>query len=229
LLMGLAGSVHCVAMCGATSAAAVGACTPGRQHTGWMSFHGGRLVGYMLAGAVAAGSVGALAGWSAWSPALRPLWTLAHVLALALGLWMLWQGRQPAWLENIGRAGARQVPAAGPGWQRIQGPGRAAAAGGLWFAWPCGLLQSALVVAALANSPWGGALTMGAFAVASAPALGLGPWLWLRWQRAGGQPSGLSAQATTWAVRFAGATLAAASAWAMGHDLIRQVVAYCVS
>jgi hypothetical protein len=32
-----------------------------------------------------------------------------------------------------------------------------------------------------------------------------------------------------WAVRFAGAALAAASAWALGHDLFHRVVAYCLT
>ncbi len=226
LLMGLAGSVHCVAMCGATSAAAVGTCAAGRPREAWPAFHLGRLAGYALAGAIAAASVGALARWSAWSPALRPLWTLLHVAALALGLWLLVRGRQPEWLERMGRAAPRPAQLAG-GWQRVQGPIKAGTTGLAWVAWPCGLLQSALVVAALANSAWGGAVVMGAFAIASAPALGLAPWLWLRWQGRGGPA--MSGQVNAWAIRLAGGLLAAASAWAIGHDLIRQFIAYCVS
>ncbi|MFO1340343.1 MAG: sulfite exporter TauE/SafE family protein [Burkholderiaceae bacterium] len=227
LLMGLAGSLHCVAMCGATSAATVNACAGGRPRDAWTSFHLGRLAGYALAGAVAAASVGALARWSAWSPALRPLWTLLHVAALALGLWLLVRGRQPDWLERLGRSAPRPAQAAG-GWQRIQGPAKAGATGLAWVAWPCGLLQSALVVAALANTAWGGAAVMGAFAVASAPALGLAPWLWLRWQQRR-DGAAVPAQVNAWAIRLAGAMLAAASGWAIGHDLIRQFIAYCVS
>lgn len=223
--MGLAGSVHCVAMCGATSAAAVGACATGRSRDAWTAFHVGRLVGYAMAGAIAAASVGALARWSAWSPSLRPLWTLLHMGALALGLWLLVRGRQPEWLERLGRGAPRPNQAAG-GWQRIQGPVQAGASGLAWVAWPCGLLQSALVVAALANSAWGGAAVMGSFAIASAPALGLAPWLWLRWQGRGG--AAMSGQVNAWAIRLAGGMLASASAWAIGHDLIRRFVAYCI-
>lgn len=230
--MGLAGSVHCVAMCGATSAAAVGACAAARPRDAWSAFHLGRLAGYALTGAVAAAGVGALARWSGWSPALRPLWTLLHVAALALGLWLLLRGRQPEWLERLGRQATRPVQArrgeGAQGWQRLHGPVKASAVGLAWFAWPCGLLQSVLVVAALANHPWGGAAVMATFAIASAPALGLGPWLWLRWQS--GRPGAATmGQGSAWAVRLAGAMLAGASAWAMGHDLIRQFVAYCVS
>jgi len=107
----------------------------------------------------------------------------------------------------------------------MQGPARASAAGLLWVAWPCGLLQSALVVAALANTAWGGAAAMAGFAAASAAGLGLAPWAFARLAGSGAG----ALQASAWAVRLAGAALAAASAWALGHDLFRRVVAYCLS
>jgi uncharacterized protein len=229
LLLGLAGSVHCVAMCGAPSAAAVTACA-GRGSSVWPTFHAGRFAGYALAGAVAAGSVGALARWSAWSPALRPLWTLLHVAALALGAWMLLRGRQPQWLERLGRGAQRLATPVAGGWQRIHGPAKAGMAGLAWVAWPCGLLQSALMVAALANNAAAGAMVMGVFAVASAPALGLAPWLLGRWAAGQGAAAhALSARVNGGVLRLAGGLLAAASVWALGHDLIRQAVAYCVS
>ena len=230
LLLGLAGSVHCLAMCGAPSAAAVHACSGAQPRDGWTAFHAGRLIGYALAGAVAAASMGALARWSSWSPALRPLWTLLHMAALALGLWLLVRGRQPGWLERAGRGTQRTAALPGLGWQRVHGPAKAGAAGLAWVAWPCGLLQSALVVAALANTAAGGATVMAVFALVSAPALGLAPWLWGRWgswQGASGQV--LSARVNAGAVRLAGALLAAASVWALAHDLIRQAIAFCVS
>ena len=113
---------------------------------------------------------------------------------------------------------------------------RAAAAGTLWVAWPCGLLQSAIVVAGLANTPQAGALVMVAFAVASAPGLQLAPWLWSRGQGAGGAAHGAEAVAANaarreaaiaWFTRLAGAMLAAGSVWALGMDIWGQVWAYC--
>lgn len=227
VLLGLAGSVHCVAMCGATSGAALRACG-GTPRDTWTAFHLGRVAGYALAGAVAAASMAALARWGSLSPALRPLWVLLHVAAMAWGLWMLVRGRQPDWLLNVGNAWRRNEPVAqASGWQRMKGPGRAGAIGMAWVAWPCGLLQSALVVAALANTPAGGAAAMAGFALASAPALGVAPWLWGRWQAVTGRT--LSARAHAGAVRVAGALLAGASAWALGHDVITQAVAWCLS
>jgi hypothetical protein len=85
-------------------------------------------------------------------------------------------------------------------------------------------LQSALVVAALANTPAGGAAVMAAFALTSATGLAFGPWLWARFAPG----SVVSSQAGLWATRAAGALLAGASAWALGHDLVARVIAYCV-
>jgi sulfite exporter TauE/SafE len=217
LLLGLAGAPHCAAMCGAACAAV----THGGSAATPAAFHVSRVAGYALAGAVAASSVGLLSALGQASPALRPLWTLAHAAALALGLWLMWSGHQPAWVDNFGRGTHRATPDA-QGWQRMRAPLRAGAAGAFWVAWPCGLLQSALVVAALANSALGGAAVMLAFAVTSAAGLSLGPWLWLR---LGGV--GYAARANSWATRAAGALLAGVSAWALGHDLIYKFIAYC--
>jgi len=207
LLMGLAGTPHCLAMCGAACAAIGGG---GR---GAWPLHLGRLLSYAAAGAVAAASVGVLATLGQAVAALRPLWTLVHVAALALGLYLLWQGRQPAWMANLGTA---RAPAAPAGWRAIHGPARRAAIGLAWAAWPCGLLQSALLVAALADSAWQGALVMAVFATASGLGLALGPALWWRGATAG-----------TAAVRLAGAMLVAASAWALGHGLWLRIAAWC--
>ena len=225
--MGLAGSVHCVAMCGTASAAAVRVCSRDRTAWGWLGFHLGRLLGYSAAGAVAAASVALLAGLGAWSPALRPLWVMAHMAGLALGLWLLWQGRQPAWMDRLGREGSpasQRAPA--DGWVRMAGPVKAAAVGSFWFAWPCGLLQSALLVAALANSPAGGAVVMAVFALSSAVALGAGPWLWSRWAA---RRVELQGRVTVAVIRLSGAALAGASAWALGHDLFERFAAWCLS
>jgi sulfite exporter TauE/SafE len=220
LMLGLAGIPHCTAMCAAPCAAATGGGAAGRSARIW-TFHAFRIVAYAAGGALAASSVGALALAVQWSPVFKPLWTLLHAGALVLGLWLAWTGRQPQWLENLGRGSARAVPAAG-GWRRIQGPGRAALAGSLWLAWPCGLLQSALLLAALANGAAAGAVVMAGFAAVTATGLVLGPrlWSWL------GGPA-VAARAADWGVRLAGAALAGAAAWALSHDLWARFIAYC--
>ncbi len=218
LLMGLAGGPHCAAMCGAAQAGLTA--SGGARAVAALQL--GRLAGYAAAGALVAASVSALAGWGAAAPVLRPLWSLLHVAAIALGGWLLWQGRAPAWLARIGgRSGAGAAP---PGTVHFMPrgaaglPWRPAVAGACWAAMPCGLLQSALIVAALASGPVQGAGVMALFALASAASLALVPWLWKR----------LALQRTalvrpTFAVRLAGALLVGSSVFALGHGLMAEI------
>ena len=226
LLMGLAGTPHCLAMCGAACTAATG----GGRASGLWPFHLGRALAYATAGAVAAASVGSLATLGQAVGALRPLWTLVHLAGLALGLFLLWRGQQPGWMARLGHARGGSAAAAAGGWQPMRGPVRSAGLGLAWVAWPCGLLQSALLVASLANGPWQGAAVMGGFAASSSLGLLLGPALWWRWAGRSGAPSAaaVSAQARL-AVRLAGLALALASLWALSHDLLTRFVAWCVA
>ena len=221
-LMGLAGTPHCLAMCGATCAAA-GARSP-------LAFQFGRLLGYSLAGAVAAASMQMLSQMGQATALLRPFWVLIHVAAFLLGMSLLWRGRQPAWMERLGQDVARQVevPVAGlrQGGLALAGPKRVARAGlaGLaWVAWPCGLLQSALLLSALASGPAQGGAVMASFALTSGAGLALGPWLLrrLRQSKDGG------AEGLRWSVRLGGLGLASASAWALGHGVWAQIAAVC--
>ena len=221
LLMGLAGGPHWVAMCGAACAAR-GSAKPG-QVTGtramWL-FQLGRLAGYSALGTFAAASMQGLGWLSVQSAALRPVWSLLHVAAAMLGMMLLVQGRQPLWLE----LGARRV------WTRMRvyltGTGRVAgltaplALGTVWALLPCGLLYSALLVAALSADAAQGAGVMALFALGSGLSLMAGPWLWLRLR---GPGSG------QWAVRLAGAALLASSAWALWMGLVHDAAPWCVS
>jgi len=218
-IMGLAGLPHCAAMCAAPCVAVTG-----RGLASQPLFQLGRVAGYGVAGAVAAAGVGALREGLSFSPALRPLWTLLHLAALAFGLWMLARGRWPAWLA---RSSAASPPLAAQGWQRMVGPVRSAGAGALWIAWPCALSQSALLVAALGETAWQGAGAMVVFAIASSPALWLGPALIRRWTTARPAVGAGSALRAEWPVRVAGALLALGSAWALGHGLWMKIVAWC--
>jgi sulfite exporter TauE/SafE len=223
LLLGLAGMPHCAAMCSAPCAAVTGPRGPGV----W-AFQGARVAGYAAAGFVASASVGSLAALAQWTPALRPLWVLFHVAMLTLGLWLLVQGRQPAWMGQIGRVavagqGSVQLAAAGGVPVRVwRRPARAALAGSLWVAWPCGLLQSALLVASMTQTAWAGAAAMGAFALASAGGLLAAPALW-RLLRGRADASTFERRLA----RAAGALLAVAALFALGHDIWPPIAAWC--
>jgi sulfite exporter TauE/SafE len=246
LLMGLAGAPHCTAMCGPACAAVLGGAgrsahvnagvqaLPVNGSAVWL-FHGMRVAGYAAAGALVAAGVGVMAWAGQAAPLFRPVWTLLHVAALALGLWLLITARQPGWMTRIGRArpasGATTTGPAGATVHPVRWVSRsrdlqAGAAGGLWVAWPCGLLQSALVVAGLANTPVAGAVVMFAFATSSALGLHLAPALWSWWSARGSSRP----HAVRWeqlVVRLTGALLALGSLWALGQDVWGRVWDYC--
>jgi len=246
LLMGLAGAPHCTAMCGPACAALLrGADRSARPGGGlqalpsngavvWL-FHGMRVAGYALAGALVAAGVGVLAWAGQAAPLFRPVWTLLHVAALALGLWLAITARQPGWMTRIGRRrpgsnAALEGPAGttvhAVRWASRSRDLRAGVAGGLWVAWPCGLLQSALVVAGLANTPAAGAVVMAAFATASALGLHVAPTL-LSWWSARGSSRPHALRWEQGVVRLTGALLAVGSLWALGHDVWGRVWDYC--
>ncbi|MBE7418565.1 MAG: sulfite exporter TauE/SafE family protein [Ideonella sp.] len=222
-LMGVAGTPHCAAMCGAACVAA------GGGTRGWpmVGFQLGRLLSYATVGAVAAGSVQLLGRLGQWTPPIRLLWVAVHVAALLLGLWLLVRAAQPLWVQQLApfRAGAATGAAGAPvvlTWgRRLGGGARSGVAGLLWAAWPCGLLHSALMVAALANGAGGGAAVMAAFALASSLGLLAAPWLLGVLARDAGERS------RRWMTRIAGGLLVGASLWALGHGLWQRIVAWC--
>lgn len=214
LLMGLAGGPHCVAMCGA-ACAGLGQAAGARQAQALGAFQLGRLLGYSLLGALAALSVQGLGWLSTQSAAIRPLWTLLHVGAMALGLVLMVQARQPVWLDQS----ARRLWARVRRFHERRGVWVPLGVGTLWALMPCGLLYSALMVAALTAQPIEGAATMALFALGSSVSLWLGPWLWLRLQSLGDG---------AWGMRLAGAALFGVSAWGLWMGLVHAQAPWCV-
>lgn len=232
LLMGLAGGSHCLVMCAAPCRVVVATRPPGTvllqpaeeivaksepepSARRALVFHAGRLLGYAILGGLAAFAMESLA-WltqSAWS--LRPLWTFAHVGMLAWGLMLLLQTRQPVWVERAGRAVWRKVHPA------VHSPGGSFLAGMLWALMPCGLLYSALLVAALSSSVVQGALSMLFFAIGSGIWLWLGPWAWARLKLR------LNGWRAEWGTRTAGLLLLGMAAWALWMDLVHKPSLWC--
>jgi sulfite exporter TauE/SafE len=218
LFMGLAGGPHCVAMCGA-ACAAIGRSGEGRVTPPMWAFQAGRLAGYALMGALAAASMQGLGWLSIHAAALRPVWSLFHVAAAFLGLMLLWRARQPVWLENSARIVWTRVRAATGG--SSGRPGVAALVlGVVWSLLPCGLLYSALLVAALSSHVAEGAAIMALFALGSSISLMAGPWLWLRLRH---QRSG------QWAIRLAGLALLVTSIFALWAGLVHNTAPWCLT
>ena len=213
--MGLVGGPHCIAMCGA-ACAGIGQAAGARKNSAMWSFQAGRVLGYSALGALAAASMQGLGWLTVQSAALRPVWTLFHVATFALGLLLLWNAQQPVWLEQTGRkawAVARSLAAG-------RGRGAPLVIGALWTFLPCGLLYSALLVAALTGSALEGAAVMALFAAGTSVSMMAGPWLWLRLRGNG---------AGNWGVRLAGLALAASSVWAPWMGFAHNAAPWCVT
>ena len=215
LLMGLAGGPHCVAMCGAACAGIARAAPQARSL--WI-FQAGRVIGYSALGGLAAASMQGLGWLSIQSAALRPIWTLFHVAAALMGLMLLWQARQPVWLENSARRVWRGVRTATSG---INAGAAPLTIGVLWSLLPCGLLYSALLVAAMSGNALEGAAVMALFALGSGISLMVAPWLWLRMRR--------KDQGAKWAIRIAGLALFATSGWALWMGLVHDTAPWCIT
>ena len=222
LAIGIAGSPHCAAMCAAPCAAIERSCGGARPARAAAALHLGRLLSYGLAGALVATGAGWLAELAQATSWLRPLWTLLQVAVVVFGLWVLVAGRMPRLVLGAGASSSSAgvaVPMLGPlstmGRGRQRGWAWAGTAGLLWAAWPCGLLYSALVVAALADGPIAGAAVMLAFALGGGLALLFGRGVLGRL----GQGAG--------AARWAGALLVTAGGWAIWQQLTGPSGPWC--
>jgi hypothetical protein len=176
-LIGLAGGVHCVAMCGGI-VAALGLGAPGagarpafadvpRQ----LAYSLGRVATYTCSGAVA-GGLGAL-GIHAGGvlPVQIALYVVANALIILLGLHLAGLGSAVLAFERagsvvwraLGRLGARLAPA--------NTALRAVTVGLTWGFLPCGLVYSVLATALVSGSASRGALVMASFGLGTLPNL----------------------------------------------------------
>ena len=214
LVMGLVGGPHCIAMCGAACGGVIRG-VGARPAAGMWTFQGGRLLGYSIAGGAAGLAMQGFAWLSSNTAMLQPVWTLFHLAVLLWGLMLLAQARQPAWVESAGRTVWSKVR------PMAQRPGGLLATGALWALMPCGLLYSALLVAALSGGPLEGALCMALFAIGSGISLGLAPSALRKLQQWG------NSLRKDWGTRIAGLLLAATAAWALWMDLAHRVAEWC--
>lgn len=184
--MGLAGSAHCIGMCGGFAVLVHGTRTRGTARTfAWL---GGKGVTYTVLGA-AAGLAGQ--GIHAATGTQTILTVVVGVLLVLMGLGSA--GVIPERLPGLGALG----PAFSRAMGRIvarQGPSGPFLLGLLNGFLPCGLVYAALAAAAATGDAVGGATTMAIFAAATAPSLAttawaagrLGPVVMRRVARAGG-------------------------------------------
>ena len=173
-LAGFFGSGHCLGMCGpvvvlfesqpagdANWAAAI------RR----VAYNTGRLLFYVLLGAIAGAAGLVLTKIAGVDAGLSVLRVLAAVLVIALGLNLVFKLRVLSYLETGGSVLWRRLSPLARHVLPMNNPPRALAAGFLWGALPCGLVYSAVAVAATSGTAAGGALVMLSFWLGTLPAL----------------------------------------------------------
>ena len=166
VLMGLAGSGHCMGMCGGI-AAALGQ----QQSSPWRItlFNTSRVASYAIIAGLLGGGIAAIGGdLKAMMPALR---LLAGVLLVAMGLYMLdwWRG-----IQILERGGALLWRGLQPISRRLMGQRSmlsTLALGLLWGFLPCGLVYSALSWAIAYSGDSNAAWLMLGFGVGTLPSM----------------------------------------------------------
>jgi uncharacterized protein len=161
---GFLGSLHCTLMCGPLAIAGCGSTLRPAA-----LYFGGRLVSYVFAGA-AFGALGSHLG------CFIHLDVLQQVLLMGVAVMALIKGVKLAF--GAAPSSARLTKLGRPSWFRRAArtmaalvPRRALSLGLVTGALPCGLLAGAWTLAAATGHPLRGALVMGVFSVATAPAL----------------------------------------------------------
>lgn len=153
-LAGLAGSPHCVVMCGAFASACA------RPARGLGAWHAGRLVGYGILGALA-GAFGASIPGPPWLPPAVAVVLLCWFAASLAGL----LPEPPLRLPGAASAGRLL--------QENRGLSARFAFGVVNGFVPCGLVYSALSLPVALASPAAGALAMIAFGAGTLPSLSI--------------------------------------------------------
>lgn len=181
LVMGLVGSLHCVGMCGGLQAIL---CMPKPEQSAWQYYGSlcllnvGRITLYASAGAAFAWlgtRIGAQFTSLDGSMLLRQM---TGVITVLIGLQLLLPAFRP--FGALEKAGYRVWQRVRPWLSRLpsRSPSGMLLRGALWGFLPCGLVYSALAVAAVSGSFMSGGLTMLAFGLGTLPAMLASGFIW---------------------------------------------------
>jgi uncharacterized protein len=175
LLLGLLGGVHCIGMCGGiVSAISIQPVIPGCPASHWplqLAYNMGRISSYVIAGALVGtlGSIGFLFE-DMWQVQLS-LYLAAHLMLIALGLYLCGLPQGLRWAERAGQHIWRHVQPLTGRFLPVRSVAQAYPLGLLWGWLPCGMVYSILLTALLSGSTLRGAGLMLAFGLGTLPNL----------------------------------------------------------
>ncbi len=171
--MGLFGGWHCATMCGGVASVmcAASARTARGGSPAIVAYNLGRWAGYVLLGAI----VGTLGSLLEIAPSLDVvrfvLRTIAVLAMLAVGLMLAGLPSMVGWFEAAGAPLWRAVSPLTRRFLPVRTVWQGLALGLLWGLMPCGLLYTALALAASTESTLRGAATMAVFGLATLPVM----------------------------------------------------------
>ncbi len=168
-LIASAGSVHCIGMCGGISSALTFSIPESRRQGialwGWQLLFGlGRVGTYCALGALA-GLLGGAFLTQLPGPSMAVGLMLSGLLMLLLSAYLLGRGGLLQRVEKIGQRLWRRLQPVTRKLMPVDHPAKALGLGALWGFLPCGLIYTALALAATAGSALAGALVMLCFGV----------------------------------------------------------------
>lgn len=175
-VLGVMGSTHCIGMCGGivgalSSGRASANGQPVRSDPGYhLTYNAGRIASYAIAGALA-GVIGAQSSRFSADVALPLGGVVAGLFMVAAGAYVFGWTPAVAWIERGGQRAWKYIQPIGARFLPVTSPLHAFGLGLVWGWLPCGMVYSALVLAALSGSPAKGAAMMAAFGLGTLPAL----------------------------------------------------------
>lgn len=185
-LVGLLGGTHCVGMCGGiVSALSMGGESRFSLH---LAYNSGRIVSYVLAGALAGALGGLSLALADQLPMRIALYVLANTMLVALGLYLIGLTRALAFTERFGQHLWRHLQPLSRRFLPARSVAQAFPLGLLWGWLPCGLVYSALATALTSGSAAGGAGLMLAFGLGTLPNLLLAGLLAVRLREYAAKP-----------------------------------------
>ena len=187
LLIGLLGGTHCIGMCGGiVSALSMGVGSRPALH---LAYNAGRIISYMLAGAIAGALGEASLALADQLPVRIMLLVLANLMLVALGVYLMGVTRALAFSERFGQKLWRHVQPLTRRFLPARTVAQAFPLGLLWGWLPCGLVYSALVTAMTNGSALHGGGMMLAFGLGTLPNLLLAGLLAVRLKAYAAKPA----------------------------------------
>jgi hypothetical protein len=172
LVAGFFGSAHCLGMCGGIAglyAVRLEVATLSRRLGLGLAYNLGRILSYAVLGFLVAGISRTAAGII---PVLAgPIRLAAGLLIVLVGVQLAFQLRLLDFLERGGAVVWQRIAPSAKRLLPVTSSPQALALGFLWGWLPCGLVYSALLIAATSGTALNGALVMSAFGLGTLPAM----------------------------------------------------------